>query len=103
MKIALIMALLTLNAPDISNIDEGDWELHPSLGVVVKVDSRYVAYPIRMHTRVDRCTFFVDRDIIMLTYRICSGTLILTLAPPTMWHRGDYKWESMDTWRDTNE
>ena len=95
---ALFATLLAVSGPNLDQISENDWELHPSLGVVVHVERRWIAYPIRMYTRVPKCTFLVDKDEYLLTYRICSGTIIMTLAEPTMWHNGDYKWQSMDNY-----
>ena len=91
--------VLTHSAPDISGIGAKDWDLHPSLGVVVTLGDKEVAYPIKNYMRVAKCSFIVDKDTFLLTYRVCGGTLILTLGEPTMWrHKGESWGISMDKW-----
>jgi hypothetical protein len=98
----LFSVSLLVSAPDISGAKAGDWQLHQSLGVIVRIEGdpvRWVAYPIRQTERVKGCEKVVDRDPFLLTFRVCGGTLRYTLGEPTLWRYEGGEWQWVDNWK----
>ena len=85
--------------PDISLIREEQVELHPSLGMVITLDSgTQVAYPVYPPIYVQQCDYFVEKDKFNLTFKVCYGTILYMLGEPTLFKpMGKYDWISMDS------
>ena len=94
----LISLIIAICPPDISNVSEDNIELHPTLGMVMTLDSGVqVAYPVYDHIYVERCTFHIKKDKYNLTFSYCYGRLLYILGEPTLFKPvGEYDWKRMD-------
>jgi len=112
---AFILALALSNPniqgnsiPDISNIKDNDFKLHPSLGLVITVKALCavnkasmcmyeVAYPIYATTDKLRCDVFLS--LTKFNIVICSNDIEYLLRSPSIFRlMGTDDWVSMDYW-----
>lgn len=93
---SLVLSMWLLATPSLQDVTEGDFELHPALGVVVTVGDYEVAYPILATNPVLECHQIISVDI---EVTLCYNRTQIVLGEPTMFKPAWCEhciWQSMD-------